>query len=339
MNGLRPSTTTAALMFAVSLACASVCGAQTSDAEREQQALALARDGLVARRERRDADALAAFERSLALSERASVRAQLGFAQQALGRWVDAEQTLARVAALDDPWVRRYRATIDESLAAVRAHLGWLSLAVDPADSEVLVDGVVLNARTDIRIPIGAVTVTARREGRFSVERSVSILPGQTTTETIVLRPRPIEPQPVVARVERAIRAPVVVLPPPRAQERPRDNRGWIGPSVTVGVGAVTVGVAAALWALRERSLGALRELGCVETASEFVCASGAVDEARARAVHTDAGSTGTASAVTVIVGGATLAAGAAWVVIEALSRGRERRALTLSPGGVRWVF
>jgi hypothetical protein len=338
MNGLRPSTTTAALLFAASLACASVCSAQTSEAETEQRAMALARDGLVARREGRDADALAAFERSLALSERASVRAQLGFALQALGRWVDAEQTLARVAALDDPWVRRYRATIDESLALVRAHLGWLEVSVDPADSEVLVDGAVLNTRAGIRIPIGAITVTARREGRFSVERSVSILPGQTTTETIVLRPRPIEPQPVVARVERTVPTPVAARPP-RAQERPRDNRGWIGPSVTLGVGAVTVGASALLWALRERSLGALRELGCVETASEFVCASGVVDAGRARAAHSDAAATGAASAVTVIVGGATLAAGVAWAVIEALSRGRERRALTLSPGGVHWVF
>lgn len=312
--------------------------AQSAD---EREATAVAQQGLVARREGRDADALAAFERSLSIVERASVRAQLGFAQQALGRWVDAERTLERASQLDDPWVRRYRATIDRSLADVRAHLGSLSISVEPAPSEVLVDGVALvsNTGAPIRVAIGTVTVTARREGYFPIERTVTIRAGETATETIVLRARPVEtveaPRVIERRVERVT---------PR-REAPRravtsDARWWIAGTATAGSGALALGASAVLWALREGALRSLTGLGCAEGSVDYVCAA-TVDADRARALHGEASAESAASVVALTVGVAAVSVGAALLVFEAVRRGRERPAVTvtLSPGGALWRF
>lgn len=333
------------LRFSVAAACVATVfsrGARAQSAD-ERAATTIAQEGLVARREGRDAEALALFERSLALFERASVRAQVGFAQQALGRWVDAERTLERVASLDDPWVRRYRATIERSLTEVRAHLGSLVVSVEPSPSEVSVDGVVSNTSTPFRVAVGSVTVTARREGYFSVERTVTIRAGETATESIVLRPRPQEPEPVEPRVvlrpvgpARSAResgarvvAPVVV-----------DGRRWIAPSVTLGVGALSLGASAALWALRAGTLGSLSSLGCVESAVEYVC-SASVDAERARSLHATATAEGAASVVALSLGVAAVGTGVGLFVFEAVFRGRsrERAAWGWTLGGAAWRF
>lgn len=332
------------LGFTVAAACVATVSSRDARAQSadERAATTIAQEGLVARREGRDAEALALFERSLALFERASVRAQLGFAQQALGRWADAERTLERVAALDDPWVRRYRATIDRSLTEVRAHLGSLVVSVDPSASEVLVDGVVSNTSTPFRVAIGAVTVTARREGYFSVERSVTIRAGETATESIVLRPRPHEP----AEPRVALRP---VVPVPVARERGAramapvavaDGRRWIAPSVTLGAGVLSFGASAALWALRVGTLGSLASLGCVEGAVEYVCPATA-DADRARSSHATATVEGAASVVALSLGVAAVGTGVGLFVFEAVFRGRsrDRAAWVWTAGGAAWRF
>ncbi len=329
----------AAVVLGLWLFAARALGQEAPAASAEQQALALAQQGLAARREGRDEDALRAFEQSLAVLERASVRAQLGFAQQALGRWVDAERTLAAVALVSDPWIDRHRATIDEALVTVRTHLGWLSVQVAPQRCEARADGAVLNTDTPIRFPIGSVTVTARCEGHFSVERMVSIRPGETARESITLQRRPAE-VPIGPRVERRVVAPVVMREPPRVIERPRPR--WLGPSITMGAGAVELALSGLFWGLRERSLGALRSAGCVEGSVEFVCDPALVSMETALSLHRDASTMSTASVVSVTAGAITLAVGAGWAIYEVLrSRGprTDNARVMIAPWGARWQF
>lgn len=329
----------AALVALAGAVEARVAGAQSVTAEAEREAVSLAQQGIAARRAGRDVEALAAFDRSLALAPRASVQAQRGFALQALGRWIDAERALDAVARDDDPWVRRHRATIDGALAAVRSHLGWLELSVEPARSEVLVDGVAAVAGAPVRLPAGAVSVVARCEGHYGVERSVVVRAEETAREAIVLRPRVDETPAVTAPpvVVAPVAAPVVVAPPPRDDARVR----WIGPTALAGAGVVSLGVGIGLWVLRENTLGTLSSRGCVETDAEFVCDARRTDVTAARALHDDASRESTASTATLLVGGALVVAGAGWMLAEVLrhNTSRERAGITLTPGGVRWTF
>lgn len=151
-----------------------------------QDATTLVRQGVVARREGRDADALALFQRAEQSDPRASTRAQVGFALQALGRWVEAEEQLARVAALDDPWVVRHRDVLDAALATVRQHVGSLELDCAPAGAEVLIDGRTVGVAPlaqPLRLAAGRVTVTVRLEGHYPSERVFTIQEGDRARE------------------------------------------------------------------------------------------------------------------------------------------------------------
>jgi hypothetical protein len=327
---------TAALLV---LGSAQQVRAQGSPASAEREALALAQRGLAARREGRDADALAEFERSIALAPRASVQAQRGFALQALGRWIDAERALESLAPSDDAWVRRHRVTIDGALTEIRTHLGWLELTVDPPGSETLVDGTAATSGERLRWPAGSVSVVVRREGYYPVERSVAVRPLETVRETIALRPRVPEAPPILAP-EPVVPAPRGPAMPPVAVD-PVRAPSWVGPTILGGAGLASLGVGVALWLLRDGALRALTTEGCVETAEAFVCDPRRIDAATARDRHEEATSLGDASPSLIVVGGAMVVAGAAWMLVGALQRGgpAPRAGLVGTPGGVRWSF
>lgn len=319
--------------LAAAMCCASTAARAQSATDADREALALAQQGLALRGRGQDAEALAAFERSLAIAPRASVRAQLGFAQQALGRWVEAEQTLNAVRAIDDPWVQRHRATIDEALRTIGEHLGTLSLTVEPADAIARVDGAILNTGTAIRIPVGAVRVRVEREGYFEVERLVTITAGQSAGETVTLRARPA---PIASPPRREPPPRPQWIAPPALIERPWTSH-WSGPATTLTVGTLSVGASGILWALRGSALGSLRAMGCVETAVEFVCDPARTDPAGAMAEHQRAADSTHAAIATALVGGALIGAGVGWLVYALQWRRSTQSALRWEGG--RWVF
>lgn len=347
---MRTAMRWTALLAALLLwSAATTAGAQSS-ADSETEALAEARRGLAARRDGRDEEARQAFERSLALAPRASVRAQLGFALQALGRWVEAEATLAAAAELDDPWIERHRATLDTSLAEVRAHLGTLILSVVPADATLRIDGVPTPVDVPTRLPAGSVTISVQREGYYGTERVVVVRAGDTLRESFELRAREAEsPPPSDTRVVSV--GPTVVpetgppldVTPPDAVVEPTpdldiDLRHWGGPTLTMGVGALGLGAGFALLAGRDSALAALLSHGCVETPTEYVCApSGAMD---ASASHADAETFAATSTAALAAGGALLAIGGVWLLVEGLRPPSTRSdGVRVGPTGVQWTF
>lgn len=73
--------------------------------------------------------------------------AQLAFAEQAIGAWVEAATHLDEALAhVDDPWIEAHRAVLDEARATIAQHVGRLDVLVEPADAEVSVDGRSLGA-------------------------------------------------------------------------------------------------------------------------------------------------------------------------------------------------
>jgi hypothetical protein len=83
----------------------------------------LLREGVALRASGKDLEALAVFERALALQPLGRVQAQRALAEQALGRLEAAAQHLVEALASPDPWVARHRAELDGALATIRAQL------------------------------------------------------------------------------------------------------------------------------------------------------------------------------------------------------------------------
>src|SRR5260370_22221284 len=85
--------------------------------------------GIELRKQGKDQDALEAFRRANALSPTLRAQAQLGFAEQALGRWVDAyEHIEAALRGAGDPWIAKNRPVLEASLLTIRKHVGELEI-------------------------------------------------------------------------------------------------------------------------------------------------------------------------------------------------------------------
>src|SRR5262245_36505817 len=85
---------------------------------------ALIESGLRLRREHRDAEALVQFKRAHEANPTPRTRAQIGFAEQALAQWHEAEGDVeAALAAKDDPWIAGHLKALETALTAIRQHL------------------------------------------------------------------------------------------------------------------------------------------------------------------------------------------------------------------------
>ncbi len=310
--------------------------AQTSDVQ------VLLREGFAARRAQRDADALRSFEAAWALDRAASTLAQIALAEQALGRWVDAERHLLEALAAADPWIARNTPTLRAALVAVREHLGSLTLEGRPVGATVLVDdrpAGTLPLPAPLRVPVGTVVLRITAPGHHPLERPVIVAARATLREEVSLvaetpRPEPVAPTPVV--VAPVVSAPVVVrpvAPPPVAIEPHRSVAPW----VLVGAGAAVLTGAVVFSVLRGDAVSSLRaRCGAADDpATEAIeCAP----DANARDLHDSAGLYRDLSIVALSVGSAAVVAGLVWRLVPPSHRpvtvGAARGGL-----GLAWSF
>jgi hypothetical protein len=165
---------------------------------------------------RRRGDDLGAFpllERARQISPTPRAAAQLGFCAQAIGRWADAEVHLSEaLKATNDPWVKKNRVPIEESLAAAKAHVAVIEISGDPAGGEVLVNGNpvgTLPLDAPVRVAAGEIDLELRARGHQRTTRSLRVEGGQY--QKIVLRA-----QPDTAAAAPAVRPPAAIAPPPQ---------------------------------------------------------------------------------------------------------------------------
>jgi hypothetical protein len=151
----------------------------------------LIQTGTELRRAGRDADALAVFARALAIRESPRAKAQVGFAHQALGRWVEAEQDLAAVlAAPGDTWTKQHRGTVESALAAVRTHLAWLDVEANVPGAELRIEGAAagtLPLASPARVVGGTITIEVNADGFVPQRRTVQVEPGIRAREVMTL--------------------------------------------------------------------------------------------------------------------------------------------------------
>lgn len=219
----------------LALAAAALLAGAPASAQDEPAAdpEALFEQGRSLRAEHRDAEALAVFERLRAATGSARALAQVGLAEGALGRWVDAEVHLTEaLRGPGDAWVATHRGPLADALATVQQHLGGLAVECDVAGAEVVVaEGapVALPLANPLRLVAGSVAVVVRAPGRSAAQRVVNVPGGGLAREVFVLATLPPAAPAVVAR------------PPTLVAPRSGSRRAW-----AIGTGAAAVTVAAA---------------------------------------------------------------------------------------------
>lgn len=168
-----------------------LAGGGPSLAELGDRAEALIRRGVELRKAGHDDQALDAFRASYQAKPTPRALAQMGLAEQALGRWVDGERDLkGALTAPDDPWIARNLVTLKRSLAAVSEHLGSVQIVGTPAGARVVFDEREvgkLPLESAARAPAGEVMVTVSAAGFADISRKVTVVPGGLVREVIAL--------------------------------------------------------------------------------------------------------------------------------------------------------
>ena len=219
------------------------------DAPEPSAADALVAEGLELRRQGRDAEALERFTRAHEESGAPRALAQMGLAEQALGRWLDAERHLDEAIATGDPWIAERRALLTEALVAIRARLASVDASASVEGAELYLNGApagTLPLAAPVRVVAGSIDIEVRAEGHRSLRRTVEARGGQLVREHFELRA--VEPEPAP---EPSAEAPVAAperLPAPA----PQSEALWIGGGVVAGVAALALVSAAVALGVRE---------------------------------------------------------------------------------------
>ena len=140
---------------------------------------------------------------------------QLGFCAQALGRWADAEVRLSEaLKAANDPWVKKNRVPIEESLATTKTHVAVIEISGEPAGGEVLVNGNLVGTlplAAPLRVGAGEIDLELRARGYQRATRNLRVDGGQY--QKVVLRAQPE----VAATMPPPAGSSIVAIAPPPA--------------------------------------------------------------------------------------------------------------------------
>lgn len=223
-------------------------------AHAEHGAAELIQEGVALRRTGDDEGALRRFQQAYELDHGARALGQIGLAEQALGRWVQAHGDLTHaLEATTDPWIAKNAPALRRALAEVEEHVGKLDIRGGSADAEVSIDGVVrgkLPLPEPLILPIGIVTVRLSGAGLVAVQRSAQIRAHQVSRESF----DPLAAASAPAEAE-AVPVPQAVAPAretaaaPSHAPSPADDRGpsaarrsakwiaWGAAAASLGVG------------------------------------------------------------------------------------------------------
>lgn len=217
---------------------------------------ALVRQGVALRQQAHEEAALAVFERALGLSREPRVLAQVGLAEQALGRWVDADRHLAEAQrAAGDPWIARNRASLAEARSQVGSHLGRVLVFAAGVGAQVLVNGQPLGSlpmASPAPVATGTNLIEVRAPGYVTMTRRVEVDAGAEVRETFAMVPEPATPvvATTTAPAALAVSPPAPATPAVMAPVAPARSGGarrvlaWT--SLAVGVAGLAGGAFAA---------------------------------------------------------------------------------------------
>jgi tetratricopeptide (TPR) repeat protein len=247
-----------------------------------------------------DEAALEQFARAYALAPSGRLLAQMGFAEQALGRWPRAEEHLLAAQAARTPWIVSHASVIQGALATIAARLGTVELIGGVAGARVRVDGEdrgTLPAAARVRVPAGSMVVEVQANGYFTYQRALQVAAGATVRETVELTVR--------SGAEGA-------------------DGLVIAGAVNLGIGALAGVLSGVFYALREGEAAFLASNACDPAPGQRVGDIPACRDAHAYATSYEAASIGTliGAGVLVVAGAVLLAVGASASTPSAASMG-----------------
>jgi hypothetical protein len=185
--------------------------------------------GIEMRRARNDAQALEYFRRAYEIKPTTRTRVQMALAEQALGRWVEAEGDLVEaLKAQGDIWIDRNRDKLLEGLETIRAHLGWLRVDAQPG-AELWVDGARVGTLPleGVRVAAKTMWIELRAPDCDPWSQSIEVQPKETVR--LVARLVPSHP------ASRAVSPPPIASPALVPHTSSQRTIGW----AMLGIGGV----------------------------------------------------------------------------------------------------
>jgi len=177
-----PTGTAAASILASLVVLAVASAAIAADADE------LIREGVALRRQKNDVDALKKFQQAFDAEHSPRALAQMGLAEQALGRWVPAYEHLTQaLQGKNDAWISRNRATINAALSGVSEHVGQIEILGAATGAELRINGVRLGTlplKGPVTMTTGTVTLDLSAPGFIPVQRLAVVRAGQISRES-----------------------------------------------------------------------------------------------------------------------------------------------------------
>ena len=249
-------------------------GAEASASPEE----ALIKHGLELREKHDDAGALAEFQRAYRLSSGGQALAQVALAEQALGRWVDAQTHLTEALRHgDDRWIVRNDKLLRQSLLTIQGHTGSLEITGPAAGAEILINNESVGTfpMPPVLVPAGSVALEVRARGYLSVVRTVVIPARGLAREQVVLVAAPVAPPldvappnaaPAPAPGSETNAAAVPTISTHKEAAAP-DDAGWsgrtkVGVAIAAG-GVASLGLGIAYQVIREQRAGTFNSHEC----------------------------------------------------------------------------
>jgi len=207
--------------------------------------------GVELRKKDKIVEALEMFERAHAVAPSPRTLGQIGMAEQALDRWVEASDHIAgALAASDDPWVKKNRAALEAGRDIVAKHVGEIAVT-GPAGVEVFANGKrvgTLPLARPLKVVAGQVVVRAASPDYEPFATTVDVIAGGRVPLTLALTSTPASP-PTLAPAQ-PIPLALPALPPPALPPPPpqiESSRTWKTPAGAAlglgGAGLLTWGV------------------------------------------------------------------------------------------------
>lgn len=279
----------------------------------------LVRRGVSEREAGRDEAALALFTEAYTRSRSPVALAQMAAAEQALGRWLLAEQHMGEaLAQTEHPYIQRNRATLEAAYAVIRRRVGTLIVTANVEGATAWVDGelvATLPREAPVRLLVGAHRLEVRAAGHYPVSRPIDVGAESPSREEVTLRAT------LAVAPENGQRSevPVVVAPVDSVERGPR-TQTW----VLWGAGLLAVTGGAIAHGLREAAAGRYNTQ-CVGPQDPSTACTGLRDEG---AVELGAA-----------IGGYLLGAGLfTWGTLDALLPRQVSVAATPARGGMAFV-
>lgn len=144
-----------------------------------EDADAMIERGLTLREQGKDEEALALFQKAWQTTPSPRAKAQIALAEQALGRWLQAEKDLnAALATASDAWIAKHKTALEGALTTIRSHVGDLVLIGGVQGAEVRVDGLPqgsLPSSAAVRLDVGTHTLEITAQGYYPISQPVTI--------------------------------------------------------------------------------------------------------------------------------------------------------------------